>query len=59
MIETMNVQIKMATGVFGRCETCLKNFYKSICAVACSPKQSVFLVGEKAKIVVENNKTGK
>ncbi|XP_058815387.1 NPC intracellular cholesterol transporter 1 homolog 1b [Topomyia yanbarensis] len=30
-------------GVFGRCETCIKNMLFSICSMACSPEQSRFL----------------
>lgn len=54
MIEIMDQQIKMATGVFGRCHTCSRNLYKSVCALNCSPRQSDFLVGEKAEVEVHN-----
>ncbi|CAL7944120.1 unnamed protein product [Xylocopa violacea] len=33
----------MAENVFGRCPTCLKNIFKLLCDLTCSPKQSEFL----------------
>lgn len=43
MIRIMETNFVIASGLFGRCETCMKNFRKSICAMNCSPKQSQFL----------------
>lgn len=43
MIQIMETNILMATGIFGRCETCLKNLYHYICALNCSPKASRFI----------------
>lgn len=53
----MAASIRMAAGVYGRCDTCMRNLYKQICALNCSPKQSDFLVptnGSKEK----DDKTG-
>lgn len=55
MARSMN----MAAGAYGRCDTCLKNLYKSICALNCSPKQSEFLVGTKGNKTAENGTEGK
>lgn len=52
MIKVMASKIALAAGIFGRCDTCLRNLYKQICALNCSPKQSEFLFptyGEKEK----------
>lgn len=56
-IKVMAASIRMAAGVYGRCDTCMRNLYKQICALNCSPKQSDFLVptnGSKEK----DDKTG-
>lgn len=43
MVEIMDRNFQMVSGIFGRCDACTKNFQKSICAFNCSPKQSQFL----------------
>jgi Niemann-Pick C1 protein len=40
----MEQEVQMAEGVFGRCQTCLNNMLKSICALACAPDQSKYIV---------------
>lgn len=45
MIGIMQISVNRARLVYGRCDTCIRNLYKSICALNCSPKQSDFLVG--------------
>lgn len=35
--------IRDAQGVFGRCQTCIRNMLRSICAFSCSPEQSRFM----------------
>lgn len=42
-VRTMENSIQMAEGIFGRCQTCLKNLMKGICGVACDPNQSKYL----------------
>lgn len=60
MIKVMAVSINMAAGIYGRCDTCLRNLYKSICALNCSPKQSEFLVATNGnKTNEDKNTTGK
>lgn len=39
----LDSNFKTAEGLFGRCETCIKNMLFSICSMACSPDQSRFL----------------
>lgn len=58
MVRIMAQSINMATGIFGRCETCLKNLYKSVCALNCSPKQSEFMVGHKDVVEDDKGKKG-
>jgi Niemann-Pick C1 protein len=33
----------MAEGIFGRCQTCLRNLMKGICGIACDPNQDKYL----------------
>lgn len=33
----------MVETIFGRCPTCIKNVYKLLCDLSCSPEQSRFL----------------
>jgi Niemann-Pick C1 protein len=33
----------MAEGIFGRCQTCMKNLMKGICGIACDPQQNKYL----------------
>lgn len=42
-VQTMENSIQMAEGIFGRCQTCLKNLMKSICGLACDPEQDKYL----------------
>lgn len=41
--KTMEKNIQMAEGIFGRCQTCLRNMLKSICGVGCDPEQSDYI----------------
>lgn len=60
MIQIMEANFVMASGLFGRCETCMKNFQKSICAFNCSPKQSKFLTPHTTSVKQgEDNEPGK
>lgn len=58
MIKIMESSINKAAGIYGRCDTCLKNLFKSICALNCSPKQNEFLFGKTGKRVAENGTEG-
>ncbi|XP_076547894.1 NPC intracellular cholesterol transporter 1 homolog 1b [Osmia lignaria lignaria] len=49
-IETLVSQLDLAESVFGRCPTCLRNFYKLICDISCSPEQSRFLKVSKTEV---------
>ncbi|XP_017791086.1 PREDICTED: Niemann-Pick C1 protein-like [Habropoda laboriosa] len=42
-IKTLAEKLSMAENIFGRCPTCIKNVYKLICDLSCSPEQSRFL----------------
>lgn len=42
-VLTMENSIQMAEGIFGRCQTCLKNLMKGICGLACDPEQSKYI----------------
>ncbi|XP_053973229.1 NPC intracellular cholesterol transporter 1 homolog 1b-like [Hylaeus volcanicus] len=42
-IRTLLSQMNMIEGIFGRCSTCVKNAYKLICDLSCSPEQSRFI----------------
>ncbi|OAD57255.1 Niemann-Pick C1 protein, partial [Eufriesea mexicana] len=42
-IQTLVTQLSMAETIFGRCPTCIKNAYKLLCDLSCSPEQSKFL----------------
>lgn len=42
-VITMEESIQMAEGIFGRCQTCLKNLLKSICGLACDPDQDRYI----------------
>lgn len=59
MIEIMDNSINMAAGVFGRCNTCLKNLFKSICALNCSPNQSDFMIAKNRTETYQNGTKGK
>ncbi|XP_053681579.1 NPC intracellular cholesterol transporter 1 homolog 1b [Sabethes cyaneus] len=42
-LEELDSNFKNGEGIFGRCETCVRNMLFSICSMACSPEQSRFL----------------
>ncbi|KAK2576131.1 hypothetical protein KPH14_007462 [Odynerus spinipes] len=42
-IVTMDANMNMAEGIFGRCTSCLRNIFKFICSFTCSPDQSRFM----------------
>lgn len=42
-LHQLDSNFKNGEGLFGRCETCLKNMLFSICNFACNPEQSRFL----------------
>ncbi|GAB1859492.1 Niemann-Pick C1 protein [Camponotus japonicus] len=42
-IITMDSSMDMAAGVFSRCATCIKNMFRFICDITCSPEQSRFV----------------
>lgn len=42
-VRSLLNQMKMIEGIFGRCPTCVKNVYKLICDLSCSPEQSRFM----------------
>lgn len=42
-VKTMESSIQMAEGIFGRCQTCLKNLLKGICGLACDPEQDKYI----------------
>lgn len=42
-IQALVSQLSMAETIFGRCPTCIKNVYKLLCDLSCSPEQSKFL----------------
>lgn len=39
----MENSIQMAEGIFGRCQTCLRNMMKGICGLACDPEQDKYV----------------
>lgn len=55
MIQIMEKNLLMAAGLFGRCETCMKNFRKSICGLNCSPKHSQYMTPYIDEITIDNN----
>lgn len=57
MVQIMETNLVMASGIFGRCETCMKNLRKSICGFNCMPNASQYITPYLAEIEV-NNKTG-
>lgn len=42
-IIRMEDGFQQADGIFGRCQTCIKNMQKSICSFTCAPDQSRFM----------------
>lgn len=42
-ILTMDNSMTMAENIFGRCQTCVRNMYRLICDVTCSPEQGRFV----------------
>ncbi|XP_047362414.1 NPC intracellular cholesterol transporter 1 homolog 1b-like [Vespa velutina] len=49
-IFTINLNMNMAEGIFGRCTTCLKNIFRHICDYSCSMNQSQFMNVTKSKM---------
>lgn len=43
MVETLETNLRMASGIFGRCQSCLKNMQLSICGLTCSPEHSRYM----------------
>lgn len=58
MIQIMEDSFILASGLFGRCETCMKNFQKSICSFTCSPEHSKFLTGFKDTVTNDDEEEG-
>ena len=52
-ILSMHNSMTMAEGIFGRCSSCLKNMFRSICEFTCSPDQKKFM---KATVLGINDK---
>ena len=48
-VMTMETSIQMAEGIFGRCQSCLKNMLKSICGLACDPQQDRYISVNETK----------
>lgn len=42
-VTRMVGSLRMAEGIFARCQTCLKNMMKSICSMTCAKDHSRFL----------------
>ncbi|XP_055525163.1 NPC intracellular cholesterol transporter 1 homolog 1b [Wyeomyia smithii] len=42
-LRELDSNFKNGEGIFGRCETCVRNMLFSVCSMACSPEQSRFL----------------
>ncbi|KAL6429081.1 hypothetical protein ACFW04_008102 [Cataglyphis niger] len=49
-ISTMDQSMGSAEGIFSRCATCIKNMFRLICDITCSPKQSQFVKVTKSAI---------
>lgn len=49
-IFTIDLNMNMAEGVFGRCSTCLRNMFRHICDYSCSANQSKFMNVTKSKV---------
>lgn len=43
MLQKLDDNLKKASGIFGRCQSCMRNMQLSICALTCSPQQSRFM----------------
>lgn len=54
MVEIMETNLVMASGIFGRCETCMKNLRKSICSFNCLPTASQYITPYTAEVEVNN-----
>lgn len=54
-VRVMANSLEAASSIFERCQTCMSNFRKSICAMNCSPKQSSFLKPYHGKIIAEDD----
>lgn len=55
-VLTMEDSIQMAEGIFGRCQTCLKNMMKGICGVACDPNQDKYLTILEERFSVQTSR---
>ncbi|XP_016911679.2 NPC intracellular cholesterol transporter 1 homolog 1b-like [Apis cerana] len=56
-VKTLTENLNMAESIFGRCPTCLRNAYKLLCDLTCSPEQSKFLhVTKKDNYTTESGK---
>ncbi|XP_070161109.1 NPC intracellular cholesterol transporter 1 homolog 1b [Polyergus mexicanus] len=42
-ISTMDGSMNLAASIFSRCTTCIKNMFRLICDITCSPEQSRFV----------------
>ncbi|XP_032670245.1 NPC intracellular cholesterol transporter 1 homolog 1b-like isoform X2 [Odontomachus brunneus] len=42
-IATMSTSMKLADSIYGRCPTCVRNMFRLICDLTCSPEHSRFL----------------
>lgn len=42
----MEAGFQQADGIFGRCQTCMKNMQKSMCSFTCGADQSRFMKPE-------------
>ncbi|XP_028982486.1 NPC intracellular cholesterol transporter 1 homolog 1b [Diachasma alloeum] len=43
IIQTMDTNMQQAEGIYGRCTSCLRNLFRSICDFSCAPDQSRFM----------------
>ncbi|XP_048515025.1 NPC intracellular cholesterol transporter 1 homolog 1b-like [Athalia rosae] len=50
-IVDMDASMTMAEGILGRCKTCTKNIFRSICDYSCAPDQSRFMAITKTETV--------
>jgi Niemann-Pick C1 protein len=53
----MESSIQMAEGIFGRCQTCMRNLMKGICGIACDPNQDKYLTIIETQFSFIFNKT--
>ncbi|KAL0126706.1 hypothetical protein PUN28_005221 [Cardiocondyla obscurior] len=48
-IVTMDQSMNLAENIFGRCPTCVRNVYRFICEMTCSPEQGRFVKVTKSE----------